>query len=233
MLISFSNEIANISEKIPNVDPYQVLKALVSDKRITSKINGEKIVPSLDSYLIPGCGFGGSCFPKDVRAILNFAHSQKIDTPLLNAILQINDERPEKMVTLCESILGTLQNKKITILGLAFKPDTDDIRSSPSIDAIKLFLEKGAKISAYDPVFKNISNAIILPKECEYNSTIEESLQGSDAAVVFTKWAEFKSLNSEFLDKFMKKPLIIDGRGFLEKEKFQDGTYYKIGFVEE
>ena len=232
MLISFSNEIANIAEKIPNVDPYQVLKALVSDKRITSKINGKKIVPSLDSYLIPGCGFGGSCFPKDVRAILNFAHSQKIDTPLLNAILQINDERPEKIVTLCESILGTLRNKKISILGLTFKPNTDDIRSSPSIDAIKLFLEKGATVSTYDPVIKNISNIISLPKEYESNSTIEESLQDSDAAVLFTKWAEFKSLNSEFLEKFMKKPLIIDGRGFLEKEKFQVGTYYKIGFLE-
>jgi UDPglucose 6-dehydrogenase/GDP-mannose 6-dehydrogenase len=232
MLISFSNEIANIAEKIPNVDPFQVLKALISDKRITSTINNEKIIPSLDSYLIPGCGFGGSCFPKDVKAIMNFAHSQNIDTPLLSAILQINDERPNKMVKLCESILGTLQNKKITILGLTFKPDTDDIRSSPSITAIKLFLEKGATISTYDPLIINIKNNGLLPKECESCTSIEESLQDSDAAIVFTKWTEFMSLNSEFLNKFMKKPLIIDGRGFLEKEKFEDGIYHKIGFLE-
>lgn len=233
MLISFSNEIANISEKIPNVDPYQVLKALVSDKRITSQINGQRIVPGLDSYLVPGCGFGGSCFPKDVKAILNFAQSKKVSTPLLNAVLQINDERPNKMIKLCESLLGSLKNKKITILGLTFKPDTDDIRSSPSIEAIKLFLEKGAQVSAYDPVMENISNVILLPKECTYNLKIEESLENSDAVLVFTKWSEFKSLDSELLNKFMKKPLIIDGRGFLDKEKFQDGTYYKIGFMEE
>jgi len=233
MLISFSNEIANISEKIPNVDPYQVLKALVSDKRITSQINGQSIVPGLDSYLVPGCGFGGSCFPKDVKAILNFAQSQKVSTPLLNAVLQINDERPDKMIKLCESILGSLKNKKITILGLTFKPDTDDLRSSPSIDAIKLFLEKGAQVSAYDPVIKNISNSILLPKQCTYNLKIEESLENSDAVLVFTKWSEFKSLNFELLNKFMKKPLIIDGRGFLDKEKFPDGTYYKIGFMKE
>lgn len=233
MLISFSNEIANISEKIPSVDPYQVLKALISDKRITSQINGQKIVPSLDSYLVPGCGFGGSCFPKDVKAILHFAQLQKVSTPLLNAILQINDERPNKMIKLCESILGSLKNKKITILGLTFKPDTDDIRSSPSIEAIKLFLEKGAQVSAYDPMIKNISNVVLLPEECKYNLKIEESLENSDAVLVFTKWSEFKSLNSELLNKFMKKPLIIDGRGFLDKEKFQDGTYYKIGFMDE
>ena len=231
MLISFSNEIANISEKLPNVDPYQILKALVLDKRITSKIGDKKVVPSLDSYLIPGCGFGGSCFPKDVQAIMNFAHSQNINTPLLDAILQINDERPEKMVLLCESILGNLQNKKITILGLTFKPDTDDLRSSPSIDAINLLLKKGANITAYDPIFVNQSTSF-LPQNCHYVHTIEESLKDSDAVMVFTKWKEFSSLNSDILEKFMKSPLIIDGRGFLEKENFKIGSYYKIGFLE-
>ena len=231
MLISFSNEIANISEKLPNVDPYQILKALVLDKRITSKIGDKKIIPSLDSYLIPGCGFGGSCFPKDVEAIVNFAHSQNTNTPLLDAILQINDERPEKMVLLCESILGNLQNKKITILGLTFKPDTDDLRSSPSIDAINLLLKKGANITAYDPIFVNQPTSF-LPQNCHCVNTIEESLKDSDAVMLFTKWKEFSSLNSEILEKFMKSPLIIDGRGFLDKENFKIGSYYKIGFLE-
>ena len=122
MLISFSNEIANISEKIPGVDSHEILKALVSDKRITSIVNNERIVPSLESYLIPGCGFGGSCFPKDIQAILDYASKNKIKTPLLNAILEINAERPNKMVILSESILCTLKNKKVSILGLTFKP---------------------------------------------------------------------------------------------------------------
>ena len=232
MLISFSNEIANISEKIPNVDPFQVLQALVSDKRITTIVDDKKIVPSLNSYLIPGCGFGGSCFPKDIKAIQNFANLKNVDTPILNAVLAINDERPKKMVSLCEKILGNLKTKKITILGLTFKPDTDDIRSSPSLDAINLFLDKGSIVSAYDPMFKNQAEISILPKNCNYCMTIEESLSDSDAVLVFTKWPEFKSLNSEFLKQYMKNPVIIDGRGFLDKEKFEDGTYFKIGYSE-
>ena len=219
MLISFSNEIANISEKIPNVDPFQVLHALVADKRITTIIDDKKIVPGLDHYLIPGCGFGGSCFPKDVKAIQNFANLKNVDTPILNAILAINDERPKKMVSLCEKILGNLKTKKITILGLTFKPDTDDIRSSPSLDAINLFLDKGSIVSAYDPMFKKQSETSILPKDCNYCMTMDESLKDSDAVLVFTKWSEFKSLDSEFLKQYMKNPVIIDGRGFLDKKK--------------
>ena len=232
MLISFSNEIANISEKIPNVDPFHVLQALVSDKRITTITDDKKIVPGLNSYLIPGCGFGGSCFPKDIKAIQNFADLKNIDTPILNAILAINDERPKKMVSLCEKILGDLKAKKITVLGLTFKPDTDDIRSSPSLDAINLFLDKHSIVSAYDPMFKNKAETSILPKNCNYCMTMEESLNGSDAVLVFTKWSEFESLDSKFLKRYMNNPILIDGRGFLDKEKFESGTYFKIGYSE-
>ena len=127
MLISFSNEIANVSEKIPGVDAYKIMNALISDKRITTKINNENIIPSLESYLKPGCGFGGSCFPKDVQALLDYANKNNINTPLLQAVLDINAERPNKMILLAESILETLENKKISILGLTFKPETDDL----------------------------------------------------------------------------------------------------------
>lgn len=231
MLISFSNEIANIAEKVPGVDSFEVLQALIYDKRITTKLNGKNIIPGLESYLVPGCGFGGSCFPKDVKAILNYANSQNVKAPLLDAILKINDERPSKMISLAESILDSLKNKKITILGLAFKPETDDLRSSPSLKAIKLLLEKGAKISAYDPIIKEKSNYNFSVQGFKLCLNIEDSLLGSDLVLLFTKWPEFKSLDENFLKKFMKKPLIIDGRGFLEKEKFQDGTYYRIGFT--
>ena len=232
MLISFSNEISNISEKIPNVDPFQILQALVSDKRITTITDDKKIVPGLNSYLVPGCGFGGSCFPKDVRAIQNFANLKNIDTPILNAILAINDERPKKMVSICEKILGNLKNKKITILGLTFKPNTDDIRSSPSLDAINLFLDKNSIVSAYDPMFKNQIETSILPKNCNYCMTLEESITDSDAVLVFTRWPEFESLDSKILKRYMNNPIIVDGRGFLEKEKFDAGMYFKIGYSE-
>ena len=232
MLISFSNEIANISEKIPGVDSHEILKALISDKRITSIINNEKIVPGLESYLIPGCGFGGSCFPKDIQAILDYAKKNKIKTPLLNAILEINEERPNKMVTLSESILGTLKNKRVSILGLTFKPETDDLRSSPALDAIEILLKKGANISTFDPILKSKLDLVKLPKECKTCFRIEDALRDSDVVMIFTKWPEFKSLDAKFLKQFMKNPIIIDGRGFLDKEKFDVGTYFKIGYSE-
>ena len=232
MLISFSNEIANISEKIPGVDPYNILKALISDKRITSKINKEKIIPSLESYLIPGCGFGGSCFPKDVQALLDYSNKNNVDTPLLKAILDINAERPNKMVLLAESILSTLKNKKVAILGLTFKPDTDDLRSSPALDAINILLKKDANVFAFDPILKSKPDMIKLPSGCNLCYNLEDALKNSDVAMVFTKWEEFKFLDSELLKQFMDKPIIIDGRGFLEKEKFDVGTYFKIGYSE-
>ena len=232
MLISFSNEIANISEKIPGVDPYNILKALVSDKRITSKINKEKIIPSFESYLIPGCGFGGSCFPKDVQALLDYSNKNSVDTPLLKAILDINAERPNKMVLLAESILSTLKNKKVAILGLTFKPDTDDLRSSPALDAINILLKKDAKVFAFDPILKSKPDMIKLPSGCNLCYNLEDALKNSDIAMIFTKWEEFKFLNSELLKQFMSNPIIIDGRGFLEKEKFDVGTYFKIGYSE-
>ena len=232
MLISFSNEIANISEKISGVDPYEILNALVLDKRITSIVNNEKIVPNLASYLIPGCGFGGSCFPKDVQAILDYANKHEIHTPLLKAILNINAERPNKMVLLSEFVLGELKDKKISILGLTFKPETDDLRSSPALDAIQILLEKGANVFAFDPILKSKPNSTKLLQNCTVCTTIEDALKDSDVAMIFTKWPEFKSLDSKFLKQFMKNPIIIDGRGFLDKEKFDSGTYFKIGYSE-
>ena len=232
MLISFSNEIANISEKIPGVDAYEIMKALISDKRITTKRNNESVIPSLESYLIPGCGFGGSCFPKDVQALLDYAHKKNINTPILKAVLDINSERPNKMVLLAESILGSLENKKISILGLTFKPETDDVRSSPALDAINILLEKNADVVAFDPIFKSSSEIIKIPKECKICARLEDALKDSEIALVFTKWKEFSSLNSEILKQFMKNPILVDGRGFLDSKNFEAGHYFKIGYSE-
>ena len=231
LLISFSNEIANISEKIPGVDSYEVLRALIHDKRIMTIANGKKITPNLTSYLLPGCGFGGSCLPKDVQAIFQYASSNEIKTPLLNAILEINDERPNKIISLAESILGILKEKKISILGLTFKPDTDDIRSSPAISAIKIFQEKGARISAYDPMISKKNSQETKNFDFSLCTTLEECLQSSELAILFTKWSEFSSIDGNLLKKYMKNPIIIDGRGFLDKNNFEENSYYKLGYV--
>jgi len=231
MLISFANEIANISEKITKVDSLEVLNALIMDKRITTKINGKDIVPSLQTYLIPGCGFGGSCFPKDVRAILQFALSNQVRVPLLESVLTINNDRPSKIVTLAETILGSLHDKKISVLGLTFKPDTDDMRSSPALDAIRLFKQKGAEISVYDPLISK-NNREIEHVNFVLSKSLIECMEGSDLAVLFTKWSEFQNINSKFLKDHMKNPVIIDGRGFLNSGNFEKNSYFKVGYVE-
>lgn len=231
MLISFANEISNISEKIENVDPVEVLKALVADRRITTTKNGEKILPELQSYLIPGCGFGGSCFPKDVKAILNYAQSLKTKTPLIESILEVNEERPNKIISLVEGILGTLNGKKISVLGLTFKPNTDDMRSSPSFDAIKLLNDKNATVFVYDPVISEINQEIRKKYDFTLVKSLEECLDESECAILLTSWKEFLSIDGELLKKHMKNPKIIDGRNFLSKEKFKEDMYYKIGFV--
>lgn len=229
-LISFSNEIANISEQVTGIDAYEVLKALVADRRITSNFNNEKIIPELVSYLIPGCGFGGSCFPKDIKAIINYADSVGTSTPLLKSVMKINDERPTKVITLAESILGSLEEKWISLLGLAFKPDTDDLRSSPSIEALKILQKKNAHISVYDPMIdekKLLNHGIKGIKTC---NSIEECLEKSDLAIIFTKWPQFKKIDSQMLNKNMKNPKIIDGRGFLNEHSFKKNEYFKIGY---
>ena len=136
------------------------------------------------------------------------------------------------MISLCESILGSLENKKISLLGLTFKPETDDIRSSPALIAIDLLKNKNAKISIFDPLIKKNNSHLKLPNNSQLCESLTESIQDSEAALIFTKWDEFKKLDGDLLTKHMKRPVIIDGRGYLDKTKFQNAEFYKIGFVE-
>jgi len=231
-LISFSNEIANISEEITEVDTFEVMNALIKDKRITSVINNQKIIPGIAEYLIPGCGFGGSCFPKDVNAIVGYASIIGAKTPLLDAVLSVNNERADRIFVLSKKILSDLNERKIVILGLAFKPDTDDMRSSPAIEVIKKLQGMNVNLHAYDPKVneKNLKSMGIDDVIISHN--IEESITNADLVILLTKWSEFSKINGEFLKKYMKNPQIIDGRGFLNKEKFEKNTYHKIGLIE-
>ena len=231
-LISFSNEVANISEKIPGIDPFEVMSALIKDKRITTIVNDQKIVPGIADYLSPGCGFGGSCFPKDVNAIVNFASSIDVKTPLLDAVLSVNNERSDRIITLSKVILSSLNDKKIAVLGLAFKPDTDDMRSSPAIEVIKKLQAQNSKIYAYDPKVNEQNLHSIGITGISVTQDIEGCLDNADLVILLTKWTEFSKIDGEFLKKYMKNPKIIDGRGFLDKSKFEKNTYYKIGLNE-
>jgi UDPglucose 6-dehydrogenase len=196
--ISFSNEIGNICKQL-GIDTYQVMEAVGKDFRISP------------NFLNSGAGFGGSCFPKDVKALIGKAKELGYQPQLLESVVRVNDVQPLKMIELLESRLGKLDGNKIAVLGLAFKNDTDDIRESRSIPVIKTLLNKGAIISAYDPMAAD--NMKIIYPDIKYCDSARKALESVDGCLVMTEWDEFKTLCNEF--KTMNRSLVIDGRNVI------------------
>lgn len=221
-LISFSNEIANICETIPGANIFEVLKGLYLDKRLNPVVRGKRINPEILTYIFPGVGFGGSCLPKDIEALISFARRYKYNPKLLSAVLDINKDRSTHLVGLVEKELGDLESKQIAVLGLAFKPDTDDTRKSPSTSLIKKLLDKKALVSVYDPIVnpKYLSKELARNSHVEFCDSLQDVLKDKDACILATRWKEFGEITPELLKKTMRNPLIIDGRGFLDARKF-------------
>lgn len=193
--ISFANEIGNICKKL-GIDVYDVMSAIGKDFRIS------------EHFLNAGAGFGGSCFPKDVRALIGKAEDLGYEPMLLNAVIEVNEEQPMRMVKLLVEHIGDLRNRRIAVLGLAFKNDTDDIRESRSIPVITELLNLGAQVSAYDPLAE-LNMRKIFP-EIDYCESALDALNGADACLIMTEWDEFRSLDKEF--DAMKNLVVIDGR---------------------
>ena len=193
--ISFANEIGNICKKL-GIDVYDVMSAIGKDFRIS------------EHFLNAGAGFGGSCFPKDVRALIGKAEELGYDPMLLNAVIEVNEEQPIRMVKLLVEHIGDLRNRRIAVLGLAFKNDTDDIRESRSIPVITELLNLGAQVSAYDPLAEPNMRKIF--PEIDYCESALDALNGADACLIMTEWDEFRSLDKEF--DAMKNLVVIDGR---------------------
>lgn len=224
LLISYSNELADICEAV-GIDVNSVLEGLHHDNRLSPKLEGKKIFPDILSYLSPGPGFGGSCLPKDISALMKFAEDIGHDPKITRAIIEINKSRPERMVRALENELQTFANKTITILGVAFKPDTDDIRYSPSIEIIKLLLAKGAKVKLYDPVAMDNAKRI-LGEKIIYSSSLQEALKDSEGCFLVTKWEEFRGITPEILQASMKNPIIVDCRRTLDVNMFKGKVKY-------
>jgi len=215
--ISYINSIANICEKIPETDIKTVAKAIGLDKRINPK------------FLRAGLGYGGSCFPKDLKALIAFSKQNNYHPSLLKAVQKVNQQQIDHVIDRIETQLGELTNKKICLLGLSFKPDTDDMREARSIPIINQLLAKGARIAVYDPIA--ISNAkVIFGNEVEYASSVPECLENSECCILVTEWSEFKELEPEDFIKKMKTPLLVDGRRIFDPEIFgQKLKYVAIG----
>jgi len=218
MKVSFINEVANICELF-GVDVETVAHAIGLDFRINPK------------FLRAGCGFGGSCFPKDLRAIISASREKGYRPILLEATLSVNEKQPLRMIELAKETIGDLRGRRIAVLGLSFKPGTDDMREAPSIKIVRNLLEEGARVVVHDP--KAMENAKrIFGDEVEYADTALSALEGAECSMIVTEWDEYRKLSLRDIKEMMKVPVIIDGRRIINpKEAEQLGfTYRGIGF---
>jgi len=226
-LISFSNEIADICTITQNVDIKEVMSGVHLDKRLTPiSLSKSRVKPVFLRYLEAGCGFGGSCFPKDIKALISYAEKGGKNPKLLKSVIEINQKQPYKLIELLNKHYKSFKNLNIAILGLAFKPNTDDMRESPAIPIVKLLLEEGAYIKAYDPAAKEEAKKIFGNYNIEYTESVEETLLDVDAVILVTRWDQFKNINS-FISNKKCQPLIIDGRRILNKDDYK--KYEGIG----
>jgi UDPglucose 6-dehydrogenase len=204
--ISFINTIANLCQKIPNSDIVTIAKAIGLDKRINPQ------------FLNAGIGYGGSCFPKDVKALIAYSKTIGYNPLLLNSVEEVNNNQPKQAIALAKQHLGNLHDKRIAILGLSFKPNTSDMREARSIPIINQLLTEGAQVIAYDPVA--IPNAkSLLSKEITYASSPIECLKDAHCAILVTEWDEFKKLTPEDFQS-MHQPILIDSRRIFNPEDF-------------
>ncbi len=206
--ISYANEFANFAELVPNVDVAQVMKGVGLDYRLNSR------------FLNAGVGFGGSCFHKDVNAIKAWSKSKGYTSRLLEAVLGINDDQAIHIVDMAEQLAGKLAGKKVALLGLAFKPGTDDMREAASIRVINELRKRGiTDIIGYDPK-ANKTAEVEMGDKIKYAESIEEVLKNSECAILITEWDEFKNLTPEDFKKSMKTPNLVDGRRLFDYDEF-------------
>jgi UDPglucose 6-dehydrogenase len=211
--ISFANSIANLCEQV-GADVVQVVKGMGSDNRIGQ------------AFLNAGLGYGGSCFPKDVLSLLHTATKSGYEFPLLRATIATNDEQPRRFIQKIERGLGTFEGKRVAVLGLAFKANTDDMREAKSIDVIAALLAGGADVSAYDPIAMENTKRIF--PQITYAKNAYEAAEGADAVVVVTEWNEFKQINLERLKETMAGVHVFDGRNLYDPAKMKRFGFHYV-----
>ena len=212
--ISFMNEIAQLCEKV-GADVKNVAKGVGLDNRIGPR------------FLQAGMGYGGSCFPKDVKALSELMKQNKVKDKLLSAVNTINEDQRKFIFQKIKKLISPLKGKSVAVWGLAFKPKTDDIREAPSIDIIRELRKSGAKIRAFDPVAK--INAKKVLKGVTFCSDPYSTVKGCDALLVATEWNEFRTLDFEHVKRLLKQPNIIDGRNIYEPEEMRKAGFNYVG----
>jgi UDPglucose 6-dehydrogenase len=214
--ISFINEIANICERV-GADVTQVSKGIGLDSRIGNK------------FLNAGIGWGGSCFPKDLAALIHTGADYGYDAQLLKAAVSVNQQQRILVIQKLQNSLKILKGKTIGLFGLTFKPDTDDLRDAPALDIIQILTELGAKVKAYDPIISPQSSTHSYLTNVNLVSSPELLAMDSDAIVLMTEWLEFQEIDYHHLAKLMRSPLMIDCRNFLSPAKLKEAGFQHIG----
>ena len=215
--ISFMNEVANVCELV-GADVDQVRRAIGSDTRIGA------------SFLFPGIGYGGSCFPKDVQAIRRFAADKDYDFRILGAVEEVNTHQKTRLVAMMRKHFGSLKGKTVAVWGLAFKPRTDDMREAPSIPMIEALVAAGATVQAFDPEAARVAKGIF-GSRITYAASSYDAVKGADGLAIVTEWNEFRRPDFGRIRSLMRSPVIFDGRNlFAPAHMKQSGfTYYSIG----
>jgi UDPglucose 6-dehydrogenase len=213
--ITFINEIANLCDAI-GCDVHDVARGMGMDNRIGRK------------FLHPGPGYGGSCFPKDTRALTTVADQFGVETRIVDAVIEANARQRDAMIPKIEKLLGgDLNGRQIGVLGLSFKPETDDMRESPAIDIINELISRGASVKAYDPVAMHEAKACL--PNIEYAEDEYDAIAGADLLAIITEWNQFRALDMEKVKQLLKTPKIDDLRNIYEPEDMRELGFEYVG----
>jgi len=215
--ISFMNEVANVCEVV-GADVDQVRRAVASDRRIGP------------AFLFPGVGYGGSCFPKDVKAMVKFASAKNYDFEILRAVENVNDRQKVRLLSKMKQHFGSLKGKRIAMWGLSFKPKTDDMREAPAVPLISALLDAGASVAAYDPEAMKVARTIFGTR-VDFKDKSYEALSGADGLAIVTEWNEFREPDWTKIKKLLKTPVIFDGRNIYNPDQLRGlgFSYYAMG----
>lgn len=233
MQISATNEIANLAAALGGIDAMEVMRGVHLDRRWNPILpDGIRANPAILTYLVPGCGFGGSCFPKDVQALRSRGQTAGLPMRMLDATLAVNDAQPGQIVRLLRHQWPALAGRRVLVLGLAFKPETDDVRESASRKIIAALLTHGMEVTVHDPIAA--ANACREWPELSLNCTDDwpAGIAIADAVVVATRWPEYRKLCEASLSETLRGKMVVDARRFFSSEDFPTATYCAIGYTE-
>ena len=226
-LVSFSNEIANLCSAVGDVDVREVTDGVHASQYLTIELaDGSRHTAPIASFVEAGCGFGGSCLPKDVRALAGQGRDLATPTPLLDAVLTVNESRHEELLRLLRRHVPSLAGRQVAVLGFAFKPGTDDVRESPAIPVVRGLLAEGADVRVHDPVAGAAVREVFPDGPVRAVPTLEEAVAGADAVVLVTRWEEYGRL-ADVVREANPDVLVVDGRRVLDKRAFR--RYEGIG----